>query len=171
MNFPLAGIATFRLAETFKTTIGLDPSEGMISTARALASEKQSSGGPVVRFEVSTAEDISPELIPDGSVDLITAATCAHVSLKPLIHPLPTFISRMQEIAQSHNEAFDSCPLLKTINLSEVQNVCASLITSTSGSTSTSSTKPPHASSPPPAPSPSSPPAPASTPPPPTHPP
>lgn len=61
----------------------------MISTARELAAEKQAAGGPVVRFEVSTAEDISPELIPDGSVDLITAATCAHVSLSrnPLAPP------------------------------------------------------------------------------------
>lgn len=85
----LAGIATFKLAETFKTIIGLDPSEGMISTARALASEKQSSSGPVVSFEVSTAEDISAELIPDGSVDLITAATCAHVSFCQIHDPPP----------------------------------------------------------------------------------
>lgn len=78
---PQAGIATFKLAETFGTTIGLDPSEGMISAARSLATEKAPSGGSGVRFEVSTAEDISADLIPDGSVDLITAATCAHVSL------------------------------------------------------------------------------------------
>lgn len=106
MNFVVAGIATFKLAETFKTTIGLDPSEGMISTARALASEKKASGGPVVRFEVSTAEDISAELIPDGSVDLITAATCAHVSLRKtswnfLPPPSYTFFIRMQKIAHS----------------------------------------------------------------------
>lgn len=88
INPLLAGIATFKLAETFKTTIGLDPSEGMISTARELAAENQATGGPVVRFEVSTAEDISPELIPDGSVDLITAATCAHVSFLSAV-PFP----------------------------------------------------------------------------------
>lgn len=77
-----AGIATFKLAETFKTTIGLDPSEGMISAARSLITERAPNGS-VVKFHVSRAEDISTELISDGSVDLITAATCAHVRPPP----------------------------------------------------------------------------------------
>lgn len=70
------GIATFAIAPNFSNTIGLDPSEGMISAARSLSSEPVKGS---VRFEVSTAEDIDPALVPDGSVDLITAATCAHV--------------------------------------------------------------------------------------------
>lgn len=72
------GIATFAIAPHFRNTIGLDPSEGMISAARSFLSSEGSKGN--TRFEVSTAEDIDPALIPDGSVDLITAATCAHVS-------------------------------------------------------------------------------------------
>lgn len=81
------GTATFAVARSFGNTIGLDPSEGMISTARSFLGSEQITSN--VRFEVSTAEDIDPTLVPDGSVDLITAATCAHVSviLYPLHHP------------------------------------------------------------------------------------
>lgn len=59
----------------------------MITAGRALAANKAPSPGFYpVRFEVSTAEDVSADLIPDSSVDLITAATCAHVRLKtPLL--------------------------------------------------------------------------------------
>lgn len=71
------GTATFALAEFFDQAIGLDPSEGMISTARSLLATEQPKSN--VKFEMSTAEDIDPSLIPDASVDLITAATCAHV--------------------------------------------------------------------------------------------
>lgn len=74
------GKATFKLAETFATVIGLDPSESMISTARSLLDTKPDEIKSKVRFEVSTAEDIDQALVPDGSVDVITAATCAHVS-------------------------------------------------------------------------------------------
>lgn len=72
------GTATFAIARSFDNTIGLDPSEGMISTARSFLGQEHN--GSNVRFEVSTAEDIDPVLVPIGSVDLITAATCAHVS-------------------------------------------------------------------------------------------
>lgn len=72
------GTATFDIARSFDNTIGLDPSQGMVSAARSLLSSEQIANN--VKFEVSTAEDISPDLVPDGSVDLITAATCAHVS-------------------------------------------------------------------------------------------
>lgn len=71
------GIATFALAQFFDNAIGLDPSEGMISTARSLLATEQPK--PSIKFEISTAEDIDPAIIPDSSVDLITAATCAHV--------------------------------------------------------------------------------------------
>lgn len=73
------GTATFAIARSFGNTIGLDPSEGMISTARSFLGSEQITSN--VKFEVSTAEDIDHALVPDGSVDLITAATCAHVSL------------------------------------------------------------------------------------------
>lgn len=73
------GTATLALAPQFKHVIGLDPSEGMISTARSLAS---SSPTPEhVRFEISKAEDLGSHLSPpiqDASIDLITAATAAH---------------------------------------------------------------------------------------------
>lgn len=74
------GLATFRLARSFTKTIGLDPSEGMIAVARSLAESSPDKAEQAVKFDVSTSEDISPALIPDSSVDLITAATCAHVS-------------------------------------------------------------------------------------------
>lgn len=70
------GTATFALAEFFDQAIGLDPSEGMISTARSLLATEHPKSN--VKFEISTAEDIESSLIPDASVDLITAATCAH---------------------------------------------------------------------------------------------
>ena len=71
------GTATFSLAEFFDNAIGLDPSDGMINTARSLLDSREPK--PQIKFEVSTSEDIDPSLIPDSSVDLITAATCAHV--------------------------------------------------------------------------------------------
>lgn len=72
------GTATFSLAQSFDNAIGLDPSDGMISTARSLLEAEQPKSN--IKFEVSTVEDIDPSMIPDSSVDLITAATCAHVS-------------------------------------------------------------------------------------------
>lgn len=71
------------LSKHFTQTTGLDPSEGMIETARAI-----SGNNGAIRFEVSTAEDLgsssssssgglSPP-IADASIDLITAATAAH---------------------------------------------------------------------------------------------
>ncbi|KAI1122262.1 S-adenosyl-L-methionine-dependent methyltransferase [Nemania abortiva] len=71
------GQATLDLAPYFANAIGLDPSEGMIGTARASA---ESANLPI-RFEVSAAEALGTDLEPhiaDGSVDLLTAATAAH---------------------------------------------------------------------------------------------
>ncbi|KAK9370771.1 S-adenosyl-L-methionine-dependent methyltransferase [Lipomyces kononenkoae] len=71
------GQATRDLAPYFANAIGLDPSEGMIGTARASA---ESATSPI-RFEVSAAEALGTDLEPpiaDGSVDLLTAATAAH---------------------------------------------------------------------------------------------
>ncbi|KAJ3532145.1 hypothetical protein NM208_g8573 [Fusarium decemcellulare] len=73
------GIATFTLAPKFKSAIGIDQSEGMISTARSLVGSSPGSDG--IRFEVSSAEALGSDLadpIQEGSVDVITAATCAH---------------------------------------------------------------------------------------------
>lgn len=75
------GIAAFQLAQYFTSVIGLDPSEGMITTARSLLASEGEQPKHSTKFHVSTAEDIDPALIPDSSVDVITAATCAHVSL------------------------------------------------------------------------------------------
>lgn len=71
------GQATRDLAPYFSNAIGLDPSEGMIATARALGN----SATPPIRFDVSTAEVLGADLEPPiaaGSVDLLTAATAAH---------------------------------------------------------------------------------------------
>ncbi|RFU24566.1 hypothetical protein B7463_g11780, partial [Scytalidium lignicola] len=73
------GMAVRALAPRFAHAIGLDPSEGMTSTARSLGGT--SSTSEPILFHISTAEDLGANLsppIPDGSVDLITAATAAH---------------------------------------------------------------------------------------------
>jgi trans-aconitate 3-methyltransferase len=73
------GIAARALAPTFAHAIGLDPSEGMINSARSL--EGATSTSEPIRFEVAMAEDLGLHLSPpvkDSSVDLITAATAAH---------------------------------------------------------------------------------------------
>ncbi|RSL87602.1 hypothetical protein CEP51_002129 [Fusarium floridanum] len=70
------GTAVRHLAPNFKNAFGLDPSEGMIGTARSLSTPEEG-----IRFEVSSAETLGSELetpIPEESVDVITAATCAH---------------------------------------------------------------------------------------------
>lgn len=88
------GVASFQLAEYFETVIGVDPSEGMINTARSrLAASGGEKDAKNVRFELSTAEDIDPALIPDASVDVITAATCAHVSSMSRVWRYPIYIS------------------------------------------------------------------------------
>ncbi|CDR45731.1 CYFA0S19e02366g1_1 [Cyberlindnera fabianii] len=71
------GQATQDLSHYFTNTIGLDPSDGMISAARTSAGYANSA----IRFEVSAAEVLGVDLespIAAESVDLITAATAAH---------------------------------------------------------------------------------------------
>ncbi|KAF3058391.1 hypothetical protein GL218_09496 [Daldinia childiae] len=68
------GIAVRALSTRFQHAIGFDPSEGMITGAKELGGT--SGSGEPIRFEVSAAEDLSG--IPDGSIDLLTAATAAH---------------------------------------------------------------------------------------------
>jgi len=73
------GTSVCVLAKQFTHAIGLDPSAGMIETARS--SGGVSSIGEAIRFEVASAEDLGSKLSPpvaDASVDLITASTAAH---------------------------------------------------------------------------------------------
>lgn len=73
------GTAAHALAPRFAHAIGVDPSEGMIATARSLGDVKSTS--EPIRFEVSTAEELGEKLSPpikDHSIDLITAANAAH---------------------------------------------------------------------------------------------
>ncbi|KIW73096.1 hypothetical protein PV04_01240 [Phialophora macrospora] len=80
------GNVTAKLAPFFVHAIGIDPSEGMLSTARAATSAVRTShgSGSAIRFERSTAEDLGSALtvsgdpIRDASVDLVTAANAAH---------------------------------------------------------------------------------------------
>ena len=73
------GTATRNLSPYFNQAIGLDPSEGMIKTARSLGGSTATSES--IQFHVSTAEDIGSNLespIKENSVDLIIAANAAH---------------------------------------------------------------------------------------------
>jgi SAM-dependent methyltransferase len=80
------GNVTASLAPSFAHAIGIDPSEGMLTTARAATSAVRTShgSGSPIRFERSTAEDLGSALtlpgnpIGDESVDLVTAANAAH---------------------------------------------------------------------------------------------
>ncbi|KAJ5654614.1 hypothetical protein N7490_001617 [Penicillium lividum] len=72
------GIATHALAPRFSSVFGLDPSEGMIATARTHSKGKHTTN---VQFNVSTAEDLGLNLSPpiqDSTVDLIISANAAH---------------------------------------------------------------------------------------------
>lgn len=63
----------------FAHVVGLDPSEGMVSTARSMGGTTSTS--EPIRFELSTAEDLgtnTSQPISDASVDLITAGNAAH---------------------------------------------------------------------------------------------
>ncbi|KAK5651595.1 hypothetical protein OQA88_11868 [Cercophora sp. LCS_1] len=64
------GLVTRDLAPHFTSAIGLDASEGMITTAQSLSTD------PAISFHVSSAEDLTP--VTNGSVDLITSANAAH---------------------------------------------------------------------------------------------
>ncbi|KAJ5081436.1 hypothetical protein NUU61_009700 [Penicillium alfredii] len=72
------GTAIRTLAPRFDYAIGLDASEGMIATARQLGGT--SANNQPIRFESSSAEDLGADtnMIPNGTVDLIIAATAAH---------------------------------------------------------------------------------------------
>ncbi|EAQ87136.1 hypothetical protein CHGG_03755 [Chaetomium globosum CBS 148.51] len=72
------GTATRSLAGLFNHAVGIDPSEGMITTARSLGGVTHANNKPI-RFEVCTVEDVTAQAaLEAGSVDLLTAATAAH---------------------------------------------------------------------------------------------
>ncbi|KAJ5536641.1 hypothetical protein N7513_009827 [Penicillium frequentans] len=74
------GNAARALSSHFAHATGLDPSEGMVVTARSIGGVTSTS--EPIRYEVSTAEHLGTSLsqqpIQDESVDLITAANSAH---------------------------------------------------------------------------------------------
>lgn len=73
------GTAAHGLAPYFAHAIGIDPSEGMITTARSM-NDVTSTFEPV-RFEISTAEELGEHLSPpiqQSSIDLIIASNAAH---------------------------------------------------------------------------------------------
>lgn len=76
------GNVTCTLAPHFAHAIGLDPSEGMVSTARSASAGVLTSLSLPVRFEISTAEELGTKLssnpVKDSSIDLITAGNAAH---------------------------------------------------------------------------------------------
>lgn len=77
------GTAVRELAGHFERAVALDPSRGMIETARSLGGGASSSDGgrTPIRFETSSAEELGGDLEPpvaEGTVDLVTAATAAH---------------------------------------------------------------------------------------------
>ena len=76
------GMVTCTMAPHFAHALGLDPSEGMISTARAGDNGVLTSTSEPIRFEISTAEELGTKLssqpIQESSVDLITAGNAAH---------------------------------------------------------------------------------------------
>ncbi|KAK3293873.1 S-adenosyl-L-methionine-dependent methyltransferase [Chaetomium fimeti] len=79
------GTAVRSLASVFNHALGIDPSEGMITTARSIGGVTHTD--ETIRFEACTIDDVSAQtptatspgpLQAAGSVDLITAATAAH---------------------------------------------------------------------------------------------
>ncbi|KAF4428920.1 hypothetical protein F53441_14033 [Fusarium austroafricanum] len=71
------GTATRLFAPHFDVAYGADPGASMIETATSLVGESRS-GAPIL-YKLSTAENIDKiDGIAHSSVDMITAATCAH---------------------------------------------------------------------------------------------
>lgn len=68
------GLAARALGPHFTSVIGLDPSEGMIATARSLGGVTSTS--EPIRYERATAEELGG--VEDSSVDLITSSNAAH---------------------------------------------------------------------------------------------
>lgn len=68
------GNSTRPLGAAFDDAVGLDPSQGMINEATSLGGTARS--GSPIRYVLGEAEKCNEvEGIPEGSVDLITAAT------------------------------------------------------------------------------------------------
>ncbi|KAK1750326.1 S-adenosyl-L-methionine-dependent methyltransferase [Echria macrotheca] len=80
------GIAIANLYTHFTHAIGLEPSQGMIDTARAIHSDTP------ITFVVSSAEELAT--IAPASVDLLVAATAAHW------FDMPKFWARAAEVVK-----------------------------------------------------------------------
>jgi len=70
------GTATFFLSTAFTKTIGVDPSESMIETAKSSLAKDETGLSSKLSFEIGAADSLS--FLPDHSVDLVTAGTAAH---------------------------------------------------------------------------------------------
>ncbi|KAF2671137.1 S-adenosyl-L-methionine-dependent methyltransferase [Microthyrium microscopicum] len=73
------GAVAAALAPQFDYAIGIDPSEGMIETARSLGGAAKAD--EPIRYEVSTGEGLGDNLSPSiaaSCIDLITVASAAH---------------------------------------------------------------------------------------------
>lgn len=67
------GIVARELSHSFTKTIGIDPSKGMIETAKkSTPSDKY----PNIAYQVSSSEDLP--FLEDGSVDIVVAGQAAH---------------------------------------------------------------------------------------------
>jgi len=71
------GQATFYLSSKVDTVVGMDPSAGQVNEA-SLKAEKLDTPKRKLRFVKGGAEDLTVSGLAPGSVDMITAAQCAH---------------------------------------------------------------------------------------------
>ncbi|ETN44404.1 uncharacterized protein HMPREF1541_10584 [Cyphellophora europaea CBS 101466] len=85
------GLATRTLATHFQHALGLDPSPGMIDTARTLGGTTLS--GSPIQYTVSSAEALNS--IPAASIDLLTVANAAH-----WFSSMPHFWARAAEVVR-----------------------------------------------------------------------
>jgi trans-aconitate 3-methyltransferase len=89
------GNALRPMALSFTHAYGLDPGPAMIETARSLGGSTKT--GEPIKWESSTAEDLNTSTgIPDGSVDMIMAATAAHW------FDMPAFWTRAAALLKPH---------------------------------------------------------------------
>lgn len=85
------GTATQQLAPYFDNVLAVDPSQGMVETARETPMHNKSGGA--VRVEMCSAEEIDKFAEPN-SVDLITVATAVHWFNLPVFYSLATKVLR-----------------------------------------------------------------------------
>ncbi|KAJ3962697.1 hypothetical protein N0V92_000591 [Colletotrichum tropicale] len=87
------GRATRELARFFDNAIGVDPSENMIDTAKQVGGVRNT-GNPI-EYYVSPAERVADlEELPDGKVDLLTAAAALETDDLAQFELAPNVLSR-----------------------------------------------------------------------------